>query len=289
MSKLVVPEVVNLHITSVCNLHCTYCYAQYPEIVRPPPRCDWPKIITLLAEAGVKRVNFAGGEPTLVRDLPLLLQVARAQGLKTSIVSNGKQLTDKTIELCDAVALSLDSADDHTNAAIGRVARGTVTGSYAVFIGLRAARVRALGRALKINTVVTQLNVRQDLRAMFRRLRPVKVKLLQFRQVIGENDKNAAALEVSPTEFESFVERHLELRREGIRVQPESADVLGSSYVMINPEGRLFQNGPNGRYLHSAPVIEIGFEAALAEVGGYDRAAFVGRGGDLDVSKWGQP
>ena len=41
MRSTLVPEVVNLHITSVCNLHCKYCFGQFPEISRPPPKTDW--------------------------------------------------------------------------------------------------------------------------------------------------------------------------------------------------------------------------------------------------------
>lgn len=282
MRSTLVPEVVNLHVTSVCNLRCKYCFGQFPEISRPPPQTDWRRIIEALEAAGVYRVNFSGGEPTLLPELVELLRYARNLGLSTSIVSNGKKLTDEVVELCDAVALSVDSDSDEINVALGRVTPGA-GGSYLRVIRLLAGRVHAVRKVLKVNTVVTRFNVHQDLRALYRSLRPQKVKLLQFRKVVGENEEQAAKLEVTREEFDTFVERQQSLKGEGIWVQEESEAMIAATYVMVNPEGRLFQHGADNRHLLSRPVAVVGLMEAMRDVSGYDRAEFEKRGGHVDV------
>ncbi len=282
MRSTLVPEVVNLHVTSVCNLHCKYCFGQFPEIARPPPKTDWWRIIEEVSAAGVHRVNFSGGEPTLLPELVELLEHARSLGLATSIVTNGKKLTDKVIALCDAVALSVDSDSDEVNKALGRVTAAT-GGSYLRVIQLLAGRVHSAGKVLKVNTVVTRFNVHQDLRRMYRSLRPAKVKLLQFRRVVGENEEQAAELEVTRDEFDAFVERQQSLKAEGIWVQEESEAMIAATYVMVNPEGRLFQHAADGGHCLSRPVAEVGLVEAMCDVGGYDRAEFERRGGHVDV------
>lgn len=282
MRSTLVPEVVNLHVTSVCNLHCKYCFGQFPEIARPPPKTDWRRVIAAIHAAGVRRVNFSGGEPTLVPELVELLRLARSLGLSTSIVTNGKKLTDQVIALCDAVALSVDSDSEDINSALGRTTRDS-SGSYLQVIRLLANRVHAAGKVLKVNTVITRFNVHQDLRSLYRSLRPAKVKLLQFRKVVGENEARAAELEVTREEFEAFVERQQSLRDEGIWVQEESEAMIAATYVMVNPEGRLFQHCADNRHRLSRSVAEVGLLEAMRDVDGYDRAEFEKRGGHIDV------
>jgi radical S-adenosyl methionine domain-containing protein 2 len=92
------PKAVNYHINRVCNESCVYCFATFVDdaafdpVHRGLPLTDAMDIITALAYAGVEKINFAGGEPTLYPQLPQLLRHARQLGLVTSIVSNGARL-----------------------------------------------------------------------------------------------------------------------------------------------------------------------------------------------------
>jgi radical S-adenosyl methionine domain-containing protein 2 len=53
-------------------------------------------VIDLLYEAGVKKINFAGGEPFLFKEeLGALLAQARGLGMYTSVISNGSLITDE--------------------------------------------------------------------------------------------------------------------------------------------------------------------------------------------------
>lgn len=281
-NSLPIPETVNIHLWPHCNLRCHYCYGQFPE--RPPTLglAAWCGIVHSLAAAGVRRLNFSGGEPTLHPDMLGIARATREAGLQTSIVSNGAKLTAELLAQMDVVALSIDAGDDAGNKRVGRV--GPRGRSYVEHIAAAAARVRAAGGGLKINTVVTQLNLDADLTAFCRRIRPDKFKLLQFVSVEGENAERAAELAVSSDEFERFVDRHRPLEQDDIWVQPESASTIAASYVMVDPSGRLFQHH-EGRHVRSLPLTETTFEAALRGVGGYDRDVFEARGGALSVRR----
>lgn len=277
-----VPETVNLHVWPKCNLACRYCYGSFPD--RPPtlPARDWCRIIDMLAAERVRRVTLSGGEPTLHPELETMVRHARACGLQTSIVTNGVRLTDALISQLDLVGLSLDSANETTQAALGR--RLPAGRSYVEHIRGVAVRVHENGARFKLNTVVTRLNLAEDLSAVVLDLRPSKWKPMQFVYVRGENDASAADLAVTGSEFDQFVERHSRVADAAIWYEPESADTIRSTYVMVGPAGRLFQHGPDG-HQRSAPLLQVGLVRALAQVGGYDRAEFERRGGHVDVRR----
>ncbi|MCB9729104.1 MAG: radical SAM protein [Deltaproteobacteria bacterium] len=76
------PPTVNLHLVAHCNYACRYCYARF-ESERRVPRTQvdaWIRLLRLLPEHGVRRVTFAGGEPTLLQELPELLEAASGAG-----------------------------------------------------------------------------------------------------------------------------------------------------------------------------------------------------------------
>jgi MoaA/NifB/PqqE/SkfB family radical SAM enzyme len=73
-----------LELTNKCNLQCTHCYAE------SGPHAEKGTITTsqyidLMTEAfalGCRRVQFIGGEPTLYRDLPVLIRIASQMGFE---------------------------------------------------------------------------------------------------------------------------------------------------------------------------------------------------------------
>jgi radical S-adenosyl methionine domain-containing protein 2 len=275
-----VPETVNLHISAYCNLRCVYCYGSFPE--RPPYISvdAWKHILDGLLTAGVKRANFSGGEPTLYPRFHELVAHAKAIGLQPSIITNGKKLTDETLKLFDLVGLSIDSADDAVSAKMGRVDRDIP--SYREFISELALRAKKLGTRVKINTVVTALNIEENLSELYLALRPEKIKLLQFTEVLGENDASADKLRVSDEQFRRFADRHTHLSAQGIWVEPEPASTIAATYVMIDPSGRLFQHNGHG-HSFSRPLTECTLAEAMRETGGYNRDRFEERGGHRDV------
>jgi radical S-adenosyl methionine domain-containing protein 2 len=275
-------ETVNLHIWGKCNLACSYCYGTFPARPRALGARGWCRILDVLAEARVRRVSFSGGEPTLHPGLLEMLDHAGARGLQTSIITNGIALSDGMLRQLDMVGMTLDAA---TPSILERLGRAMPSGAdYLARLWDVNRRCRAFGVRMKINTVVTSINVHEELVDTLLHLRPAKWKPMQFVYVRGENDADAASLHVSSAAFHTFVRRHARVTESGIWVEPESATTVRTTYVMVDPAGRVFQHAPEG-HRTSAPVLDVGLVRAIEQAGGYDRDAFLARGGDVDVRR----
>lgn len=89
------PAHVNFDVTYRCNASCSFCYvidrSNSREVKIDVARAM--SILDSLACNGVFRVNFFGGEPLLVKDLPLLIDHASELGLRTTLITNGLPLT----------------------------------------------------------------------------------------------------------------------------------------------------------------------------------------------------
>ena len=110
--------------------------------------------------------------------------------------------------------------------------------------------------------------------------RNVRWKLLQFLEIKGENDHNAAKLRVTPGEFAAFAEAQADmLRRTRMDVYTvrEDNNQMTNSYLMMDPDGRMFQN-TGGKYSYSHNVLKIGLWRAVRSLG-FDPAKFADRGG----------
>lgn len=255
---------VNFHITRACDARCRFCFATFRDVPGQLGLDDACRLVHMLAVAGVDKLNFAGGEPTLHPGLPTLLGESRRAGLVTSVVTNGARLTallDSHPGLLDWVGLSADSAIEATQAALGR-GRG---GHVANVIRL-ADRCRGDGVRVKLNTVVTALNVDEDMAGLVRRVAPERWKVFQVLPVGGQNDGAVERLLVSAAAFEGFVARHRSLAAEGLAPVVEDNDAMRGSYAMIDPLGRFFGNA-RGCHTYSRPILEVGVKEALAEVG----------------------
>ena len=88
---------VNFHLNEKCNAKCKYCFAGFPNVTRENRLTDAERgvLVDLLVDGGVGKINFAGGEPTLVKNLGDLckrIKVRSQGGCAVSIVSNGHRL-----------------------------------------------------------------------------------------------------------------------------------------------------------------------------------------------------
>lgn len=283
-----IPPAVNFHLWKPCNLRCRFCYAVFDDdaslqAVRTGlDEADARRIIELLRPAGVEKITFVGGEPTLCPHLPALLRQARDLGFVNTLVTNGKRLRrvlDTARGCVDWVGLSVDSADESTQAALGRGGGDHVARSIEHF-----RLLHHLGIRVKLNTVVTSLNWREDMTAFVLKARPERWKVFQVLSIEGQNTGKVEPLLITAEQFSSFVERHGGLKGHGITIADESNDDMTGSYAMIDPLGRFFSN-VCGRYVYSSPILEVSVTAAFRAVT-FDAARFDARGGRYD---WGAP
>lgn len=290
------PLVLNWHLTEACNYRCQYCYAAWNDSTCPRELIYDSQRMTALLNALYRffqpsnfanplasqrtwssvRLNLAGGEPLLhAKKLPAIVTQARDLGFEVSMISNGSHLDDDLLG-CLApqlswLGVSVDSGNPETNLAIGRVdRRGRQLDLDNLANGLVKARQLNSDLRIKLNTVVNQHNHAEDLGSLIRRFTPDKWKVLRMLPVVNQH------LVVSDEQFAAFVARHHTFTR--ILCAEDNSD-MRESYLMIDPHGRFFQNSQmiaGHGYVYSRPILEVGVEAAFAEMA-FDHERFSAR------------
>ena len=285
---MTIPEripAVNYHLWKPCNMMCEFCFATFRDIgptVLPKGhlgRDGSMAVVESLAQAGFRKLNFAGGEPTLCPWLPDLIGRAKDLGLTTSVVTNGSLISggwlDSVAGQLDWAALSIDSVEPDTLLRTGRTTRnGPMTAEDYLRV-VRVLKERCI-RA-KVNTVVSRSNLHEDLSGFIIEARPERWKLLQVLPVAGQNSSKVGDHLVSAEEFWGYVENNRKVEKNGITVVPEDNDLMTGSYMMVDPAGRFFDNAA-GTHTYSRPILEVGVEQALMDVT-VDARKFLSRSG----------
>ncbi len=281
------PLSVNYHFTRQCNYQCGFCFHTALTSYMMPLD-DAKRGLALLARAGMRKLNFAGGEPFLYPDfLGQLCRYAKTelQLESVSIVSNGSKITRKWLAEfgphVDILAVSCDSFSEETNKAIGRGAGSHLASTRAV-----AAWCRELGVGFKLNTVVNRYNWREDMNAEIAALRPMRWKVFQVLTIEGENDggsnsrRDARSFNVSDEEFRQFVARH---SGRGLPMVVEDNAKMRASYLILDERMR-FLDCSGGRKQPSGSILDVGVARALA-ASGFDQDMFLKRGGRYEWTR----
>ncbi|MCX6640995.1 MAG: radical SAM protein [bacterium] len=108
------PLVCNYYLTLRCNSKCSFCNIWQGADKTLASGHAVLSNLRQLPEAGVRIVDFTGGEPLLHPDLPLFLKAARAGGLMTTVTTNGLLYTKRSRELSGLVNLLHISIDGAT-------------------------------------------------------------------------------------------------------------------------------------------------------------------------------
>lgn len=110
---------LRVSLLNQCNLACSYCKPKgsTSQVNRKTEPEEYEKAIGILHKMGVRKVRFTGGEPTLYRHLPQLVEFAKSlsNDMQVAITSNGLLLDSQASVLADAgldsVNISLDTVD----------------------------------------------------------------------------------------------------------------------------------------------------------------------------------
>lgn len=234
---------INLHITQKCNFNCKYCFAHF-EDKQDLSLEAWKRIIDNIACSGeIDAINFAGGEPVLYRGFHELLAYAYEKGFRLSVISNGslmlrpELMAPEDFAMLETLGISVDSIDRET-----LIALGACTCSHKILSYEDLRRIVRLARTenptirIKLNTVVTNVNAKEDLTAIGRELAVDRWKFLRMKQFSHEGFNNAHLL-ASDQEFDGFVARNAEVSQDVI---PEND--LTRSYIMVDNQGRLLDD-----------------------------------------------
>lgn len=79
----------SVYLTRRCNLKCQYCKIVKTELPNELSMDQWIKAMDIFESLGVRFVNIAGGEPTILKDLPRLIShLSKNTSMAHSLVSN---------------------------------------------------------------------------------------------------------------------------------------------------------------------------------------------------------
>lgn len=108
-------DVVYIELTDLCNLSCFHCYAGTDsQAGRKLKTSDIYVLIDELADLGVLKIIFTGGEPLLHKDIFKILRYTKDKNIDFKLFTNGALLDKGIVEKLkalkpEAVAISLDS------------------------------------------------------------------------------------------------------------------------------------------------------------------------------------
>ncbi|KAF2453460.1 radical s-adenosyl methionine domain-containing protein 2 [Lineolata rhizophorae] len=278
-----IPVSVNYHFTRRCNKTCGFCFhtattSHIEDLAKAKEG------LRLLKQAGMRKINFAGGEPFLYPKflgemIDFCKQTLRLESI--SIVSNGSLIKESFLRKhgknVDILAVSCDSFDETTNVKIGRGSGNQVQKLYEIASWCRKYNIK-----FKINTVVNKLNFMEDMNEHIRALQPFRWKCFQVLIVDGENDSAATLRDgrqftITDAEFGLFCRRHSGQQC----FVPEPNRLMAKSYLILDEYMRFLDR--NGKQ-PSRPIVEVGVEKALQSVF-WDEPAFLERGGIYDWEK----
>lgn len=153
------PLYVKMKLVWTCNLRCEMCN-HWREVRQPP--LDVARLKTVvdeLAGLGCRKIHLSGGEPTLYRELPALIEHMAAQGIRVTMTTNATLITrDRARDLVTAglrgVNVSIDSPEPRLHDRI----RGSKGAWKQAVKGFRHLRRRLKKGRVRLNTVVGRLN-----------------------------------------------------------------------------------------------------------------------------------
>jgi radical S-adenosyl methionine domain-containing protein 2 len=285
--KKSLPVSVNIFPSRKCNYSCGFCFhtAKTEDLTSLD---DARQALRLLAAAGMKKLNIAGGEPFLhPKWLAEIVRFAKEElHLESvSIITNGSLVKRKWLEqhgkFVDILGLSIDSFNEETNIKIGRG-----NGKHLKKSTMIARMTKELGIILKINTVVNRLNHLEDMNEHIASLAPTRWKCFQVLLLEGENSgkgedlRDATKFLISDEEFKGFLDRH----RQQPCLVPESNELMQDSYLLVDEEWR-FLNCTGGIKRPGRSILKVGVETALSDAG-WDDSKFYERGGFFN---WTRP
>ena len=117
--KHLLPINVTLDITQHCNMKCPHCYNNGSD-KESPDILSKKEVLALLKDlkhAGVKTINFAGGEPLLHPELFDFIIKAKQQGFVVGVSTNGLLLSEALVDKLndtglDNMQISVDYPDN---------------------------------------------------------------------------------------------------------------------------------------------------------------------------------
>ncbi|CAE6502618.1 unnamed protein product [Rhizoctonia solani] len=197
-------DYLRISLTERCNLRCRYCMPEEGIPLSPSGNIltneEVVRLARIFVQHGVTKIRLTGGEPTLRRGLPALIQELRGLGVQQiGMTSNGIALWKKLPELVQSglthLNLSLDTLDPHKFERMTlRRGHDKVLKSLYTALSLHASSPDPMPNysgprleSVKLNTVLIR-NVNDSEIARFlalTKLNPMSVRFIEFMPFAG--------------------------------------------------------------------------------------------------------
>ena len=148
------PIQASLYLNSSCQLNCKFCfYSSKRNVYKTTRKCgDWLLLIKELKEYGIIYLYILGGEPTLYKDIDVILKFVDKLGIKTTITTNGYNIKDSTFDIiCNSKyitpTVSLQSLNRETNEFLMGISSTNAVNTLKRFLANK--------KTPRINTVIT--------------------------------------------------------------------------------------------------------------------------------------
>jgi MoaA/NifB/PqqE/SkfB family radical SAM enzyme len=258
---------------SDCNLACGFCYRTRGVPLETP---DALRLLAAVKTAGSSTIVFAGGDPTLRRDLAQLVGRARELGLVVEIHTNSQFSTTsvrRVLAEADCVGLSLDGSTRDVHDLV-RSKRGNFDRVLELLAFLDQARVPVIVRTVVVQPNHDRLLGIGDLLRSHSNV--IAWYLLEF-SPIGLGFQSRRMFEIERERFDAVADAAT--RRYGVELQIHARRLEDKSgaYVMITPDGDVYGTSGDtegGVYPRVGSVLRdhlsdlaaaVGFEPVLHE------------------------
>ena len=222
----------NLHFTDLCNFHCKHCFVKKDgkELLLDDIKLIGGKLADYQNNNDNKvRVNIAGGEPLLSKNVQLIIDYLSSLSLDVSIITNGYYLTDDFIiynkKKLSMIGISVDSLNNETNIKIGRCCNKHTISKDRLFHICKT--IKDNGIKLKINTCITSINKGEDINELINFVNPDRTKVLR------------ALCEPSLKQYEISDEEWSISKSKYPAAFCEDNDYMKNHYIIIDSEGNL--------------------------------------------------
>lgn len=246
---------INLHFTDFCNFNCKHCFVKKEncELSMEQLKIIVDKIDFYYKSNNISgRINIAGGEPLLSRNIDQLIDYISSKNIKISIITNGYYLNEEFIKKhknqIETIGISVDSLNYETNLKIGRYSRNnTLSREKIIYI---SKVIKDNGINLKINTCISKLNVNENFNDFINEIKPDRFKILQM----FSNDRSVSDLELSNEEVKEFINR---IKYPFIF---ESSEEMKESYIIIDSNGNI---STDNMHISSISIFDYDIDEAI--------------------------
>ena len=225
----------NFHFTDFCNFHCKHCFVKKngKELSFDEIKIIVDKIARFQKDNNDRvRINLAGGEPLLSKNIQNIIDYINSRGLEVSIITNGYYLTDEFIinnkNKLSMIGISVDSLNHDTNIKIGRCFKNKTLSKDRLIYLCKVITNNII--RLKINTCITSLNLDDDINDLIEEVKPDRFKVLRA------FCDDSSEYNISDEQWENAKSKYPSVSI------AEDNDYMATSYLIIDSEGNLSKN-----------------------------------------------